>query len=138
MKVTDYMLNRWTRASFEIILGILLLIYLESLIGELTNFFQESALSTGFLVSLLRALLYLFTIWLFVSAALNIVSAFRAPKMSFSDVVKKIDAIDAKISNTLGTGAGVNRAPEPRPEAAPKSFEQKVDKDLPPPPPGNL
>jgi len=99
MKVTDNMLRKWARAGFLLIIGVVFLIYLPSVLVELQTGFENFTESDAErMFTFVEALLYIFTFWLFVSAALNIVSGFKEPKGTIDDLARKIDALDEKLT----------------------------------------
>ncbi len=139
MKVTNYMINKWTRAGFLIIFGIVLLIYLERLVEELhINFERLTDSSSEPIFTFLTAVLYIFTLWLFVAAALNILSGFKEPRVSLEDLNKKLDDIEKRLPEVQKPIAPVTEmqaAPvvptSPKVPEVPKVAEE----ELPPPPP---
>jgi len=136
MKVTNYMINKWARAGLLIIFGVVLLIYLERLVEELQiNFERLTDSSSDTIFTFLTAVLYIFTFWLFVAAALNILSGFKEPKVSLDDLNKKLDDIEKRLPEVQKPIAPVTEMQAaPVVPTSPK-VPKVAEEELPPPPP---
>lgn len=143
MRVTNYMIGKWAKGGLLVLLGIVLLIYLQRVILELVPAFDR--LIGGempFLVNLLNAIGWILTIWCFVDAALNILMSFRDSKVSLEDIGAKIDSIEKKIVEQQQAAAFATTKPlvveqGPIGMASPTTqpINTKLSPPIPPPPP---
>lgn len=134
MKVTDKMINKWARAGFLIVIAIVFLMYLERILAVLEDNYNEifnvSTSDSDILFTFLTAILYIFVLWLFVAAALNILSSFREPRMTIDNLGAKIDSLEKKLGEEEKPAEeSAVRAEQPPPEFAPE-----VPPGVPPPP----
>lgn len=143
MKVTDKMLRNWIRAAFLVIIGLLLLLYIESIMRELESNF-ESAMegSADSLFRFLKYILYILAFSLFFAAAINILVGFQESRDSMGEINDKLDDINKKLEELTSQKTSkvrrvipdIPKEPESKvspvvPEVAPPEPE-----DLPPPP----
>jgi hypothetical protein len=95
MTVTPQMTARWVKASFLILLAIVMLMYADHLVEDLeANFSDELDISFEWTWDLLRYLLWIFIAWLFVDAVLIIVLSFRSDAYTLSDVMERLERIE--------------------------------------------
>jgi len=124
---------KWTKAAFMIILGVILLFYSGGFVEELeTNTADEWNMSFEWTWDLLTWLLWILVAWLFVYGALTIVLSFKDETYSLSDVMDRLDRLEAKISPKK------MRAPVVAPveELSPTGVaEEPMEDDEEPPPP---
>ena len=99
MKVTNYMIMKWSKAALLIIFGIIFIYFLEPVNLELRSLFSQ--LTQGHempgLFDLSYAIYFIIALWCFVDAALNILASFREQKMTMDDLGAKLDAIEKKL-----------------------------------------
>ncbi|MBN1677927.1 MAG: hypothetical protein JW880_05250 [Candidatus Thermoplasmatota archaeon] len=136
VEITAYMVGRWIKAAFLVILGIVLLLYSQGLVDDLRDLVESSDGEVAFewIWDLLTILLWILVAWLFVLAALNIAFSFQEAKYSLYQVTKRLDRIDRK----LGIKP-VKVEPEEELEGEVEVQEvvrkqPPVEEDLPPPP----
>jgi hypothetical protein len=95
MTVTPQMTARWVKASFLILLAIVMLMYADHLVEDLeASFSDELDISFEWTWDLLRYLLWIFIAWLFVDAVLIIVLSFRSDAYTLSDVMERLERIE--------------------------------------------
>lgn len=135
MKVTNVMISKWARAALLIIFGIVLVIYIDAVMQEFSLLFSHSGSGeASMIMMLLTALFWIVALWCFVSAALNIITSFREPKLSIDDLGAKLDELQRMITERQ---PGV-QAPVQKPmviEQARVEAEKPVGPEVPPPPP---
>ena len=145
MRTTNYMIGKWTKAALLVIFGIILLIYFEKVMDELTSALElRIGEETPFLIDLIEAIGWILILWCFVDAALNVLMSFRASKVSLDDIETKLDAIWIevyldKISKQQGTS---NTSTKPIVVAqgnigrvAAPAANKRLSPPMPPPPP---
>jgi len=98
MKITNLMLTKWAKAALLILFGIILIIYLESVLeefrGAFEGIFHEE---TPMLIGLLTAVMWVVILWCFVDAAINLITSFREGRTTIDDLAAKIDSIEKMI-----------------------------------------
>jgi len=143
VKVTNNMLRCWTRAAFLVIIGLLLLLYIESIIREIeSNFESVMEGSADSFFRFLKYILYILAFSLFFAAAINILTGFQESRVSLGEISDKLDGISEKLDMLNAKKTNLSRkaisdtpeGPESKvrtvvPESAPPAPE-----DLPPPP----
>ncbi len=100
MKVTNYMIFKWSKSILLIIFGIIFLIYMEAVLAEVRSIFSSIPGMpdlTG-LFDLSFAIYFIIAIWCFVDAALNILTSFREQRTSLDDIAAKLDEIEMKLA----------------------------------------
>lgn len=98
IKVTAYMVGRWVKAAFLVILGIVILLYADKLVDDLRNMMQgDFEVAFEWTWDLLTILLWILVAWLFVAAALTIAVSFEQSKYTIGDVVRRLDGIEKKL-----------------------------------------
>ncbi len=122
------MASRWVKAAFLIILGIVLLLYTDKLVDDLSTAMREDFdVAFEWTWDLLTILLWVLVAWLFVDAALTITLSFQEQRYSLTDVMKRLEGIEKK----LGVKP-VREAPSTM-ESVVKE-EAVVEEEVPPPP----
>jgi hypothetical protein len=111
MKVTDYMIMKWSKAARLVIFGIIFFYFMDPVNTDIKDFFSEiearlsgdggagggvGGLFDG-LSGLIYAIYFIIALWCFVGAALNILSSFREQKMTMDDLGAKLDAIEKRL-----------------------------------------
>ena len=100
LKITPQMGARWVKAAFVIIIGFVILLYVDKIVEDLRTLIEEgtnhSVVFTG-TWDLLTILLWILVAWLFVYAVLTIVVSFSESKYNLSDVMKWLMAIEKKL-----------------------------------------
>lgn len=129
IKVTPQMGSRWVKGVFLALLGIIILIYADSLVEELRDSVEAASADVAFdwTWDLLKILLWVLVAWLFVDAALTIALSFSEHRYSLSDVMVRLKRIEKKLGIV-----------EPRPEVKEEAEEEKpkvAEEEIPPPPP---
>lgn len=117
MKITNYMINKWSKAALLIIFGTIFLYYIEPVNAEiraLLSIFPIPIDMTG-LLDLGYVIYLIIALWCFVDAALNILTSFREGKLSLDDLGAKIDMIEKKLAS----------AQQPIQPQQPEQFPQK-------------
>lgn len=126
MKVTSQMAGRWVKAAFLIILGIVILLYLDKFVDDLKTAFRDE-ITLVWTWDLLTILLWILVAWLFVDGALIIVLSFSEQRFTLADVMGRLDELERKLAPTrTKERAGVIPGP-PVTETPPEE----------PPPPAN-
>ena len=140
MKVTNLMLTKWAKAALLILFGIILIIYLNSVLEELQRAFESILqVETPMLISLLTAVMWIIILWCFVDAAINIITSFREGRTTIDDLAAKIDSIEKMIKEQ-----GVEVPPAQQKPIVIEQAKVQMSKsepmsaptsDVPPPPP---
>lgn len=135
VEITAYMVGRWVKSAFLVILGIVLLLYANGLVDDLRNMMEgDMEVAFEWTWDLLTILLWILVAWLFVLAALNIAFSFQEAKYSTYRIIKRLDRIDRKLGIRP---AKVEREEELEEEAEVEEVvmpQPPVEEDLPPPP----
>lgn len=99
MKVTPRMASRWVKATFLVIIGIVLLLYVDKLVDELRDFIASANTEVAFdeVWTLLTILLWILVAWLLVDAALTVALSFSEHRYSLLDVMKRLSVIERKL-----------------------------------------
>lgn len=123
------MASRWVKAVFLVILGIVIMFYVDSLVNDLRTALQNSDLDVAFegTWDLLTILLWVLVLWLFVYAALIIVLSFSAHRFTLLDVAERLDAIENKLGIAQSDGAAQSSDVD-------TGLEEVVEEEIPPPP----
>jgi hypothetical protein len=122
------MASRWVKAVFLVILGIVIMLYADSLVNDF-----RTALQDNFDVAfegtwdLLTILLWVLVLWLFVDAALIIVLSFSVHRFTLLDVAERLDAIEKKVGIARPDGAAQSSDVD-------TGLEEVVEEEIPPPP----
>jgi len=99
MKVTNFMIMKWSKAALLIIFGIIFIYFMDPINLEMRDLFSQ--MSQGHempgLFDLGYAVYFIIALWCFVDAALNILTSFREQKMTMDDLGAKLDAIEKKL-----------------------------------------
>ncbi|MDH4123957.1 MAG: hypothetical protein OEV21_07745 [Thermoplasmata archaeon] len=100
MKVTNTMISKWAKAGLLVILGIVLLLYIQPVMDEFEMIFEEMASGQAdMLFNLMTAVLWIIVLWCFVDAVINIVTSFREQKLTVDDLGAKIDKIEKMLTS---------------------------------------
>jgi hypothetical protein len=103
------MIAKWAKAGLLVFFGIILLIYFENVMMELSPAFDRMLGGQApFLSSMMSAIGWILIIWCFVDAGINVVMSFRESKLSLDDLGKKLDMIEKRIADQQ-MGAQLNR-----------------------------
>jgi hypothetical protein len=99
MKVTNYMIMKWSKAALLIIFGIIFIYFMDPINLELRDLFSQFTQGHEMpgLFDLSYAVYFIIALWCFVDAALNILTSFREQKMTMDDLGVKLDAIEKKL-----------------------------------------
>jgi hypothetical protein len=99
MKVTNYMIMKWSKAALLIIFGIIFIYFMDPVNLELRNLFSQFTKGNDMpgLFDLGYAVYFIIALWCFVDAALNILTSFREQKMTMDELGAKLDAIEKKL-----------------------------------------
>lgn len=125
---------KWVKATFLIILGVILLFYSGGFVEDLeTNTADQWNMSFEWTWDLLTWLLWILVAWLFVYGALTIALSFRDEVHTLSDVMDRLDQLEDKISVKKVRSPVVLPAEEPPPAS---DAEEPIVEDEEPPPPG--
>lgn len=124
------MTGRWAKAAFLVVLGVLILLYVNRFVDDLKTNLEDQVHFADTWV-LLTWLLWILVAWLFVDAALIIVLSFSEHKYTLSDVVQRMEAIEKKLGITL-PGKETKMSSPPMPE--PATPHPAPEEELPPPP----
>jgi hypothetical protein len=131
------MASKWVKAAFLVVLGVVILIYADAFVDDLSRLVEE-ALSDDLVVAfpaiwdLLTILLWILVAWLFVDAALTIALSFSEHKYSLLDVMRRLQRIEKKLG--VSESATVAEREETESESAAKAVEESPEEDVPPPP----
>lgn len=117
MKVTNYMIFKWSKAVLLIIFGIIFLLYMDPVNLEIRNLFGSipGAPQIGSLFDLSYAVYFVIAIWCFVDAALNILASFREQKMTLDDLAAKLDVIEMKLAQAKPVQPHLQPEIQPKP-----------------------
>ncbi len=101
MKVTNFMIMKWSKAALLIIFGIIFFMYLDPVNQEMRDMFAQITQGHEMpgLFDLSYVIYFVIALWCFVDAALNILTSFREQKMTMDDLAAKIDAIEKKMQS---------------------------------------
>lgn len=148
VKVTAYMVGRWVKAAFLVILGIVILLYSSGIVEDFRSTMEsieERSYEDGgpgidltfeWVWDLLTILLWILVAWLFVLAALNIAYGFQEAKYSNQVILKRLDRIDRRLGirpeTTLEEEA--EEEEESKPEIRQPQAVSPAEDDIPPPP----
>jgi len=99
MKVTNFMIMKWSKAALLIIFGIIFIYFMDPINLELRDLFSQFTQGHEMpgLFDLGYAVYFIIALWCFVDAALNILTSFREQKMTMDDLGVKLDAIEKKL-----------------------------------------
>jgi hypothetical protein len=99
MKVTNYMIMKWSKAALLIIFGIIFIYFMDPINLEMRDLFSQVTQGHEMpgLFDLSYAVYFIIALWCFVDAALNILTSFREQKMTMDDLGAKLDAIEKKL-----------------------------------------
>ena len=99
MKVTNYMIMKWSKAALLIIFGIIFIYFMDPINLEIRDLFSQVTQGHEMpgLFDLSYAVYFIIALWCFVDAALNILTSFREQKMTMDDLGAKLDAIEKKL-----------------------------------------
>jgi hypothetical protein len=101
MKVTNFMIMKWSKAALLIIFGIIFFLYMDPVNQEMRDMFAQITQGhemTG-LFDLSYVIYFVVALWCFVDAALNILTSFREQKMTMDDLAAKLDVIERKMQS---------------------------------------
>lgn len=129
IKVTTQMASRWVKAAFLIVLAIVLLLYTDKFVDDLSTAMSEDFdVAFEWTWDLLTILMWILVAWLFVDAALTIALSFQEYRYTLLDVMKRLQRIEKKL--------GIQETKE-----VPETLESVVKKEtvveeeeVPPPP----
>lgn len=123
------MVGKWVKGAFLIVLGIIIFYYADKLVEDLrTTLAERFEVAFVWVWDLLRILLWVLVAWLFVDAALVIALSFSEHRYSLSDVMKRLDRLEMKMTPTQQPPLA-----SPIEEVEPVTPEPVVD-EVPPPP----
>jgi hypothetical protein len=135
IKVTPQMAGKWVKAVFLVVLGIVLLIYADRFVDDLSKLVDEALdnqeIAFPAVWDLLTILLWILVAWLFVDAALTVALSFSEHRYSLMDVMKRLQKIEKKLGLS---DIGPSERPEYEREQAVKAVEESPEDDVPPPP----
>ena len=143
VKVTNSMLRSWIRAAFLVIIGMLLLLYIESIIREIeSNFESVMEGSADSFFRFLKYILYILAFSLFFAAAINILAGFQESRANLGEIYVKLDDISEKLDKLTSKTTGASRRvisdaseePESKVREVVPEPTPPVPEDLPPPP----
>jgi len=124
------MAGRWAKAAFLVVLGVLILLYVNRFVDDLKTNLEDQVHFADTWV-LLTWLLWILVAWLFVDAALIIALSFSEHRYTLGDVINRMEAIEKKLGITP-PGTGTKKSPVPKPE--PAAPQPAPEEELPPPP----
>jgi hypothetical protein len=124
--VTTQTASRWVKAIFLVLLGIVILLYLDKFVNDMKSAFADQV-TLVWTWDLVTILLWVLVAWLFVDAALTIVLSFTEHRFTLVDVMEKLEAIEKKLGPTkpkeklgaLGPSSSAPAVTEDGPEEAP-------------------
>jgi hypothetical protein len=123
MAVTKYMAIKWVKASFEIVVAIILIVFGNKI---LFGVFPEDAQEKS-LFGLIVGLLWFLVIWCIIAAVRNIILSLRPePKNSLRTLNEKIDALDKKLVTMGLASETVPEALPPSPQELKKGRNRKI------------
>lgn len=123
MAVTKYMAIKWVKASFEIVVAIILIVFGNKI---LFGVFPEDAQEKS-LFGLIIGLLWFLVIWCIIAAVRNIILSLRPePKNSLQTLNEKIDALDKKLVTMGLASETVPEALPPSPQELKKGRNRKI------------
>ena len=101
MKVTNFMIMKWSKAALLIIFGIIFIYFMDPVNLEMRDLFSQVTQGHEMpgLFDLSYAVYFIIALWCFVDAALNILTSFREQKMTMDDLGTKLDAIEKKLQS---------------------------------------
>jgi hypothetical protein len=137
MKVTPQMASKWVKAVFLIILGIVILIFADAFVDDLSALVEDvmgdtTEIAYPAIWDLLTILLWILVAWLFVDAALTIALSFSEHRYSLLDVMKRLQRIEKKLG--VAEPSAPSEKVEFESEMAMKAVEESPEEDVPPPP----
>lgn len=98
IKVTTQMASRWVKAAFLIVLAIVLLLYTDKFVDDLSTAMSEDFdVAFEWTWDLLTILMWILVAWLFVDAALTIALSFQEYRYTLLDVMKRLQRIEKKL-----------------------------------------
>ena len=98
MKVTSFMVGKWVKATFLIILGILILLYADKFVQDLrSNAEGHFDVAFEWTWDLITWLLWVLVAWLFVDAVLTVVLSFTEQRHTIGDVSRRLERIERKL-----------------------------------------
>lgn len=128
--MTTQMAGRWAKAAFLVVLGVLILLYVNRFVDDLKTSLEDQVHFADTWV-LLTWLLWILVAWLFVDAALIIALSFSEHRYTLGDVIHRMEAIEKKLGITP-PGTETMKSPPPKPE--PAVAQPAPEEELPPPP----
>jgi len=130
------MASKWVKAAFLVILGIVLLIYADGFVDDLSTLVEEALnnqeIAFPAMWDLLTILVWILVAWLFVDAALTVALSFSEHRYSLLDVMKRLQKIEKRLGVTEPVPAPERTDHED--ESSVKAVEESPDDDVPPPP----
>lgn len=135
IKVTAQMAGRWVKATFLVVLGIVILLYSQGLVDDLRSMMEDN-LEVAFesVWDLLTILLWILVAWLFVLAALTVAISLQEGKYSIFEVMRRLDRIDKKLGiKPIKAPQEAIEDEEEEPVETPKE-RPAVEESIPPPP----
>ncbi len=98
LKVTPQMGAKWVKAVFVIVVGFVILLYIDKMVDDLRSLIEENAhVVFAGTWDLLTILLWILVAWLFVYAVLTIVVSLSESRYTLADVMKRLGAIEKKL-----------------------------------------
>jgi predicted RND superfamily exporter protein len=126
------MASKWVKATFLVILGIVILFYADGFVEDLkTNFQDNLEVAFTWTWDLLTILLWILVAWLFIDAALIIALSFSEHRYSLMDVMKRLQRIEKRLGVTDPLDLSKKAEPESESENA---VEETPEEEIPPPP----
>jgi predicted membrane protein len=124
--VTTQTASRWVKAIFLVLLGIVILLYLDKFVNDMKSALADQV-TLRWTWDLVTILLWVLVAWLFVYAALTIMLSFTEHRFTLVDVMEKLEAIEKKLGPTkpkeklqpLGPSSSVPAVTEDGPDEAP-------------------
>jgi hypothetical protein len=103
MKVTNFMIMKWSKAALLIIFGIIFIYFMDPVNLEMRSLFSQVTQGHEMpgLFDLGYAIYFIVALWCFVDAALNILTSLREQKMTMDDLAAKLDVIEKKLLSAM-------------------------------------
>jgi len=135
IKTTPSMIGRWVKASFLVVLGIIILVYADKFVQDLRSNADHFDVSFEWTWSLIKWLLWVLAAWLLVDAVLIIALSFSEQKHTLGDVIRRLDLIEKKlgVANLESTTEATGSVQEGPIDEASEVTESAAQEEPPPP-----
>lgn len=98
MKTSPYMISRWIKACFLVILGVVILLYADKFVQDLrANAEGHFDVAFQWTWDLMTWLLWIVVLWLFVYAVVIVILSLTDQRVTTSDIMKKLEEIEKKL-----------------------------------------